>query len=47
MAQAPRTLSDMELLQIAGLFIGGALVVSLPLLVMLRLLQGPSDRHDV
>jgi hypothetical protein len=37
----------MELLQIAGLFVGGALVVALPLLVMLRLMQGPADRHDV
>jgi hypothetical protein len=37
----------MELLQIAGLFVGGALVVALPLLVMLRLMEGPSDRHDV
>jgi hypothetical protein len=37
----------MELLQFAGLFVGGSLLVALPLLVMLRLLQGPGDRHDV
>jgi hypothetical protein len=37
----------MELLQFAGLFVGGALLVALPLLAMLRLLQGPADRHDV
>jgi hypothetical protein len=37
----------MELLQFAGMFVGGALVVALPLLVMLRLMQGPSDRHDI
>ncbi|REH49939.1 hypothetical protein BCF44_104205 [Kutzneria buriramensis] len=37
----------MELLQIAGLFVGGALVVALPLLAMLHLLQDRSDRHDV
>jgi len=36
----------MEILLIAGLFAGGALVLSLPLLVMLRLLQDPSDRQD-
>jgi len=36
----------MEILLIAGLFVGGALVLSLPLLVMLRLMEGPSDRRD-
>ena len=37
----------MEILLIAGLFAGGALVLSLPLLVMLRLLQDPADQRDV
>jgi hypothetical protein len=34
----------MEIIQIALLFVGGALVLALPLLLILRLSQDPRDR---